>query len=87
MSDALYQFRVRWMGGRGTVKVDVYHEVLAQRPEITGLKHMAEIDWTPEVRCFQIRPADEGWREMTAEECRAVEAWAFSRFPSMKDAP
>lgn len=67
MSHALYSTRLFWQAGRGVAKLRGEVVPLMQAPCIDGAQVEA-LDYTPEVRVWQILPAREGWREMTADE-------------------
>jgi len=65
MSDQLYLERLFWNGRAGLAKCDGVAIELRACP--LG-KTIAEIDYSPTVRVFQIRESAGGWRDMTAAE-------------------
>lgn len=68
MSDALYSTRLRWYNGNGIAMLCGEKVVLSSAP-IVGGGPVEYIDYTPEVRCCEIRHhACEAMREMTHAE-------------------
>ncbi len=74
MSDSLYRTRLRWAGGKGIAMLHGVRVPLAAPPVLCG-KAVAEIDYTPEVRCLEIRrtPASP-MSEMTGDEIADADA-------------
>lgn len=76
MSSVLYVTRLLWNGRLGLAKhagvmVDLTTWPAAALPGV----HVAEMDYTPEVRVYQVRESAHGWRDMTGPEIQAVRAW------------
>lgn len=74
MSDALYSTRLRWSAGRGAAMLHGRIVPLTGPPVLAG-QPVHAVDYTPEVRCFEIRrracdPVD----DMTADEVREADA-------------
>lgn len=68
MSDALYCTRLRWHNGSGVAMLHGRKILLTQAPEICG-NPVDYIDYTPEVRCLEIRyRACDTMQEMTHKE-------------------
>lgn len=76
MSSALYNVRLLWHGRLGLAKHDGVCVDLTSWPAeaLPGL-HVAEMDFTPEVRHCEIRESAKGWREMSPDEKRSLMAW------------
>ncbi len=74
MSDRLYNTRLRWANGRGAAMLHGRIVPLTEPPVLCGAT-VAQLDYTPEVRCFEIRraPADPV-SEMTAAEIAETDA-------------
>lgn len=68
MSDALYCTRLRWHNGHGAAMLHGKKIVLTEPPLICG-KPVDYLDYTPEVRCLEIRyRACDTMQEMTQIE-------------------
>lgn len=72
MSDDLYATRLYWDGRRGCAK----HRGAALALQACPLgREVAEVDYVPALRVFQVRPSAGGWRDMQPAEmarCRAL---------------
>jgi hypothetical protein len=71
MSEALYTVRLFWNGRSGIAKHDGAAVELRECP--LG-KRIAEVDFAPCVRVFQIRESADGWRDMTPAEIATCHA-------------
>jgi hypothetical protein len=76
MSAALYSRRLYWDDRQGIARANgVTVELHAKPPIEPILRHMSEIDYTPEVRVARVRERSDAWRDLAGDEVRAVEQW------------
>lgn len=76
MSDLLYSTRLWWDGRHGlAMLLHVQHRIEVPPPGFEGAEY---IDYAPEVRCAQWRPAQQRMREMEPDEVRAADAYLLS---------
>lgn len=74
MSDDLYSTRLRWCNGRGMAKLHGKPVPLSTPPVLAGYA-VAEIDYIPEVRCYEIRRAPhDRMEELRGDEIAAADA-------------
>jgi len=61
---------------KGIAKSDEMEIQLSAAPDIPGLpKHITLLDYSPQVRCHEIRESASQRRDMTAAEIAAAEQW------------
>jgi hypothetical protein len=75
MSIALYQQRLYWDGQRGAVRNGNDTRILVGPPLLHGASGLEGIDYAPEVDVAQVREHAGDWREMTADEVAAAQAY------------
>lgn len=74
VSDRLYNTRLRWANGRGAAMLHGRLTPLTAPPVLCGTA-VAQLDYTPEVCCFEIRRApSDPLSEMTAAEVAEADA-------------
>lgn len=74
MSDDLYSTRLRWGSRGGIAKLHGVQVDLGSAPVLLGGVPVVEMDYTPEVRCWEIRRVPGGrMEEMNGEEIRAAD--------------
>ena len=76
MSDRLYHTRLRYSSGRGTGAAMLHGRIVPlTAPPVIGGCAVAHIDYTPEVRCYEIRRhASDAMAEMTPAEIAEADA-------------
>lgn len=73
MSDDLYFTRLRFTGRSGIAKLHGRSVPLSACPQFLP-QRIAEVDYMPEMRAYQIRDECGGWRDMKDTEIAAADA-------------
>lgn len=76
MSQDLYSVRLYWDGRKGCAKHNGVAVELRSTPlALPAVPHLREIDYAPEARVAQVRESADRWRDLSRDECLAVDAW------------
>lgn len=64
---------VWWNGHLGHAYCDEVEVAIYAAPRIHGIHALAEVDYSPRVRLYQVREIDGGWRTLTPHECASLD--------------